>query len=398
MHYDRVMNELRPRRYFDNAATTHPKPPGVAAAVVDYLERIGASAGRGAYAEAVESGRMLAACRDDVRRLFRAAADDAVIFTLNGTDALNMALKSVLKPGDHVVATQVEHNSVLRPLHALAAQGVTFTQARCDPDTTLLDPAAFEAAIRPTTALLVLNHASNVTGAIQPLEDVSDIARRRGIPLLLDAAQTAGHLPIDLRATPVDLLACPGHKGLLGPQGTGVLVIRAGFERRMTTYREGGTGSRSEIPHQPDFAPDKFEAGSHNGPGLAGLQVALRWLLQRSVDTVRRHEIALCAQLLEQLATLPGVRVYGPAEPRQRVGVVSIRLEGLDPQDLSTILETRFGVLSRSGLHCAPTAHELIGTAAAGGTTRLSFGPFTSEADVDAACEALREVAGALTV
>ncbi len=384
------------RRYFDNAATTHPKPPGVAQAMVDYLERVGASAGRGAYAEAVESGRMLAECRDAIRSLVGAAPGDAVIFALNGTDALNIALKSVLRPGDHVVTTMMEHNSVLRPLHALAARGVTLAQVPCDPITTLLDPADFEAAIRPGTALLVLNHASNVTGAIQPFGDVAEIAQRRRIPLLLDAAQTAGHVPIHLGTTPADLVAFPGHKGLLGPQGTGALLIRAGFEHRMSTFREGGTGSRSEIPRQPDTVPDKFEAGSHNGPGLAGLLAALRWLLARGVDALRRHEIGLSQTMLDRLAAVPGLRVYGPADPGRRVGVFSLRLDGVDPQELSSLLEARFGILSRSGLHCAPTAHALIGTAVDGGTTRLSFGPFTTGADLDAACQALREAAGAL--
>lgn len=381
------------RRYFDNAATSHPKPPQVLAAVVQYCENIHASAGRGAYREALASERLLQRCRDALRRLFGCAPDVHVVFTLNGTDALNLALKGLLRPGDHVVTTVMDHNSVLRPLSALAAQsGVEWTTIPVHPLTTRLNPADLEQALRPETRLVALNHASNVTGVVQPLADVSEICRRRGVRLLVDAAQSAGHLPIDLGLLPVDLLACPGHKGLLGPLGTGVLLIGAEVATELRTVREGGTGSASELPVQPDLWPDRFEAGSHNAPGLAGLLAAVEWLLERGVSALRAHELELCRVLQERLSAIDGLTWYGPRDARERVGVYSIRIAGLEPAELSTLLEEQFDILSRSGLHCAPLAHTAIGTLTLGGTTRLSTGPFTTPDDIESAAIALERI------
>lgn len=382
------------RRYFDNAATSYPKPPGVTAAVLDYFERVHASAGRGAYREAVESRRMLDDCRAALRTLFHARPADQVIFALNGTDALHLALRGIVRPGDHVVTTCMDHNSVLRPLSALEAQlGVRWTAVAVNPDTTRLDPAALASALRDDTRLVVVNHASNVTGVLQPLEDIAAVCRARGVLLLVDAAQSAGHLPIDFERLGLDLLACPGHKGLLGPLGTGVLLIRAGVADQMSTVREGGTGSESELPVQPAVLPDRFESGSHNAPGLAGLLAAVRWIEGRSLRALREHELALSRRLAERLDGIPGLRWFGPREAEQRVGVFSVRLTGLAPAELSAILEERFGILTRSGLHCAPWAHRAIGTLADGGTTRLSLGALLTLADVDAAAEALAALA-----
>lgn len=390
------MPEAAVRRYFDNAATSFPKPPEVATAVSHYLERVGASAGRGAYREAIDAGRMLERCRAAVRRVFGGAPDDAVVFTLNGTDALNTALKSLLRAGDHVVATEVEHNSVLRPLHALRERaGVAFDLVRVDPQTTLVSPDAVRRALRPGTRLVILNHASNVTGALQPLEAVAGICQEAGVPLLVDAAQSAGHVPIDLSRAAIDLLACPGHKGLLGPSGTGVLVVRAGLDGRLASVREGGTGSASEQPVQPGWLPDKFESGSHNTVGLAGLEAGLQWLLGRGIDAQRAHERRLMERMIERLESIADLTWYGPRDPAQRVGVFSVRLQGWEPGDLSNVLEGEFGVLTRSGLHCAPLAHRAIGTFESGGTTRLSLGAFLTTEDVDYACAALREIAHA---
>ncbi len=384
------------RRYFDNAATSHPKPPEVLAAVRDYFERVHASAGRGAYREAIESGRLLDDCRTALRELFQCRPADHVIFTLNGSDALNLALKSVLRPGQHVLTTAMDHNSVLRPLNALAEQiGVRWTPLPVDPQTTRLDPAALATAIGPDTRLVVINHASNVTGVLQPLDALAEVCHRRGVPLLLDAAQSAGHVPIEFGRLPIDLLACPGHKGLLGPLGTGVLLIREGFEARMRTVREGGTGSRSEDPVQPPELPDRFEAGSHNAPGIAGLLASVKWLLATGVANVRRHELELIVGMAEHLDRIPGLRWFGPREPEHRVGVFSVRLGDADPAEVAAQLETRFGVLTRSGLHCAPLAHQTLGTLATGGTTRLSLGPFLGSEDVAAAAAALESVAAA---
>ncbi len=383
------------RRYFDNSATSYPKPTGVAAAVQDYFANIHASAGRGAYREAQASREVLDGCRSAVGRLLRAGVDDQVIFTLNGTDALNLAIKGVVRAGDHVVTTAVDHNSVLRPLSALQEQvGVSWTAVAVDPETTLLDPQAVGNAIRPETRLVVVNQASNVTGVLQPIAEIAELCRLRGVLFMVDAAQSAGHVPIDFAGWGLDLLACPGHKGLLGPLGTGVLLIRAGVEELMQTVREGGTGSESERAEQPAELPDRFEAGSHNAVGLAGLRAGVEWILERGLAALREHEQALCTQMLSGLEGIEGLRLYGPRQVSDRVGVFSVRVGGLEPAELSAILETRYDVLSRSGLHCAPLAHRTIGTLEDGGTTRLSMGPFTTEDDVAAVVAALRETVG----
>lgn len=382
------------QRYFDNAATSYPKPPEVVRAVINYFETVHASAGRGAYREAVQSERILSRCRDELRCLFGCRDADGVVFGLNGTDALNLALRGVLCPGDRVINSCLDHNSVLRPLSALQEQiGVTWTAVEADPATTRIDPARLADAIRPDTRLVVVNHASNVTGVLQPLEDIAAVCHEKGVLLLVDAAQSAGHVPIDFGATPIDFLACPGHKGLLGPLGTGVLLIRAGAERHLRTVREGGTGSASESPHQPENLPDRFEAGSHNAPGIAGLLAAVRWINEQGVETLRRHEQMLCQEMADRLDRVPGLRWYGPRDVTQRVGVFSVRIAGLQPADLSAILEARYQILTRSGLHCAPFAHRTIGTLDCGGTTRLSLGPFLTREDIILVAEALAEIA-----
>jgi cysteine desulfurase/selenocysteine lyase len=381
------------RHYLDNAATSFPKPPAVAQAVQDYFAQVHASAGRGAYREALAAERVLDDCRAALVQLFGCRPGDHVIFTFNGTDALNLAIKGVVRPDDHVVTTCLEHNSVLRPLSALSAQaGVTWTAVPVDAQTTRLDPAELGRALRPHTRLVVVNHASNVTGVLQDLGPLADLCRSRGVPLLVDAAQSAGHVPIDFGQLGLDLLACPGHKGLLGPLGTGVLVIRAGVENLMHTVREGGTGSHSEQPVQPENLPDRFEAGSHNAVGLAGLLAGVRWINERGVAALREHELKLCRRLSSGLAEIDGLSCYGPRPAEERVGVFSVRLDGFDPHELSAVLESQFGVLTRSGLHCAPLAHQALGTLESGGTTRLSLGPLTTLADVDAAVAALAEL------
>jgi cysteine desulfurase family protein len=386
------------RLYCDNSATSHPKPPDVATAVRDYFGHVHASAGRGAYREAIESRRIIDDCRGAIHQLFRCGADDHVIFTLNGTDALNLAIRGIVRRGDHVVTSAMDHNSVLRPLSALEQRDdVAWTAVSVDPETTRLEPAAVAAAIRPETRLAVINHASNVTGVLQPIDEIAEICRERGVALLVDAAQSAGHVEIDFGRLPIDLLACPGHKGLLGPLGTGVLLIRAGVEDRMRTVREGGTGSSSESTAQPAELPDRFEAGSHNAVGIAGLGAAVRWINSRGVAALRDHEVTLCARMVEELNRLEGVHWFGPRSVEHRVAVFSVRIDGYEPADLSAVLESQFGILSRSGLHCAPLAHESIGTLDRGGTTRLSLGPFLREDEIDVVAGALGELAGGRT-
>ena len=391
-----------PRRlYLDNAATSFPKPPSVLQAMTRYATELGASAGRGAYSEAIETGELIKACRVALNELFLGQNPDHFIFTLNCSHALNLAIKGLIlhardtgHPKPHCISTHIDHNSILRPLNALADRNwVEQTRIAIDPSTGLIDPDDVRKAIRPETTLIALTHASNVTGTLQPLREIGAIAREHEIPLVVDAAQSAGHVPIDVQADHIDLLAAPGHKGLLGPLGTGFLYIRPGIEKILATSIEGGTGSVSENDRQPDFMPDKFEPGSHNAIGIAGLLEGVRWIQDRGIEKIAAHETDLIRAFLDGISDVEGLTYFGPRGIRNRVGVFSVRIEGLDPHELSSILESNFGILSRPGLHCAPLAHQALGTTAQGGTTRLSFGPFLSVQDVHYAADALAEIA-----
>lgn len=385
------------RLYMDNAATSFPKPPGVAEAMAHYATQLGASPGRGAYAEAREAGRLMLQCRQRICDLIHGQQPEHVIFTLNTSDALNMAIRGLLQPGDHAITTWLDHNSVLRPLNTLADRhGVTQTRVPCDPLTGLVDPQDIHRAIQPRTRLIAVVHGSNVSGTLQPIAQIGKIAREHEIPFLVDAAQTLGHVPIDVQADQIDLLAFPGHKGLLGPLGTGGLYIRPGIEKHMRTYREGGTGSVSEKDTQPDFMPDRFEPGSHNAIGIIGLSQSVKWILDRGVDSLWQHEQHLTRAMIDGLSEMgdwPGVTYLGPQGINHRCGVFSVRLTGLDhPQALSDQLEHEYGILTRSGLHCAPLAHQTFATHEQGGTTRLSLGPFLTMQDVQYACDALAHI------
>lgn len=389
---------MQRRIYADNAATSFPKPPEVLAAMNDYAQRLGASAGRGAYREAVQAGELVATCRARIAKLIQAEEPRRVIFTLNCTEALNLAIRGMLTPGDHVVTTRFEHNSILRPLHALASAGVETTYVAVDRTTGRVAAADIRSAIRPNTRLIAIQHASNVTGVLQPIEDIGAIARESRVALLVDAAQTLGHLPIDVRRIGIDLLAFPGHKGLLGPLGTGGLYIRPGIEGRLLPLVAGGTGSISDLPTQPEFMPDKYESGSHNAIGIAGLSAGVAWLLERTVESLREHELALTRRFLDGVRSIDGLTQFGPTRADDRVAVFSVRIEGFEPAELAGVLDSEFGLLTRSGIYCAPWAHETIGTQTGGGATRLSFGPFSTEADIDAAVGALASVASTASV
>jgi cysteine desulfurase / selenocysteine lyase len=381
------------RIYLDNAATTYPKPEAVYAVVDDYNRRMGAPIGRGAYRATIDATEIVQRCRQKIASLFGAESGERILFTFNCTDSLNLALHGLLRQGDHVVTSQVDHNSVLRPLRELERKvGIEVTRVRADA-TGRTNPEAFARALRPNTKLVALVHATNVTGTIQPVADVGEIARKAGALFLVDAAQSAGHLQIDLKNLPIDLLACPGHKGLLGPLGTGVLYVRSGIESRLDSLRQGGTGTQSEDDVQPENLPDKYESGNHNASGLVGLEAAVSWITQCGVQAIHDHEQALVRQLLEGLVRIPGVRLFGPATAEDRVGVVSVTVDGKDPQSVAAMLDQKFGIEVRAGLHCAPGVHRAIGTFDSGGTVRLSVGPFTTAADISAAVEAMGEIA-----
>lgn len=387
-----------PRRiYMDNSATSSPKPPGVLRAINDYATRLGASPGRGLYAEAREAGRLMQLCRQRINTLINGENPSHVVFTLNTSDALNMAIRGILRPGDHAITTALDHNSVLRSYNHLATHhGLKFTRVACDPQTGLIDPEDIRKAITPATKLIAVNHASNVAGTLQPIIEIGRIARDHGVTYLVDGAQSLGHVPVDVRAANIDLLAFPGHKGLLGPVGTGGLYIRPGIEKIMTTVREGGTGSRSDLDVQPDILPDRFEPGSHNTLGILGLSEGVQYILERGIDDIWAHEQSLCRTMIEALsdrAGMPGLKYFGPQGIKNRMGVFSVRIEGFEsPQALADLLESRYGILTRAGIHCAPWAHETFGTRALGGMTRISFGPFLTREDVLYACDALSQI------
>ncbi|MCC5831240.1 MAG: aminotransferase class V-fold PLP-dependent enzyme [Phycisphaeraceae bacterium] len=392
------------RLYLDNAATSFPKPSAVHEAMLRYATEIGASPGRGAYYEAQEAGRLLWRCRERICRLVNASKPENLIFTLNTTDSLNLAIRGVLGHAiqsgrlAHMVTTRLDHNSVLRPFHALAQRwGINVTYVDCDPRTGRVDPDDIERSLTPDTCLVAVVHGSNVSGTVQPIEQIGRLTRQREIPFLVDAAQTVGHMPVDVEAQSIDLLAFPGHKGLLGPLGTGGLYIRPGIEKRMVTVREGGTGSISEQARQPDFMPDRFEPGSHNAVGIIGLSEGVQWILDRGIEQIWQHERELIKCMLDGLSDtgeLSSVRYLGPQGVAHRCGVFSIVVDGYDqPQSLSEALEQQYGILTRSGIHCAPMAHETFGTHDSGGATRMSVGPFLSRQDIHYACHAVADLA-----
>ena len=374
--------------YLDNAATSWPKAPGVSAAMVRFLEEVGANPGRSGHRLSIEAGRIVDDAREALAQLFRAPDPLRVIFTANATEALNLALQGLLRPGDHVVTSSVEHNSVMRPLRALESTGVALTVVPCAPDGTL-DPARLEAAIGPTTRLIGITHASNVVGTLLPVAEAGRIARRRDLLLLVDAAADAGAFPIDVVEEQIDLLAFTGHKSLYGPMGTGGLVIGDRVDpARLRPLKWGGTGSRSDREEQPAFLPDCYESGTLNAVGLAGLAASVRWLLERGVEAIRERQVELVQHLIDGLSSIEGVTVHGTCDARRQVAPVSFTLRGISPSDAALRLDEEHGVLCRVGLHCAPAAHRTIGTFPAG-TIRFAAGTFNTEAEIDAAIAAV---------
>ena len=395
------------RIYLDNAATSWPKPEAVYTAVDRYLRENGAPAGRTASAQARSVHQSIATTRQGVARLIGAAEPNQIVFTTSGTTALNLAIHGLLRPGDHAICTQADHNSVLRPLRFLEQhRGVAVTRVPCNQNG-LVDPDDIGRALRPNTRLVAMLHASNVSGIIEPAAEVGRIAREHGARFLLDAAQSLGHLPISVDALHVDFLAAPGHKGLLGPLGTGVLFIRSGLESEIESTVQGGTGTQSELDQQPTSLPEKFEAGNQNVPGLVGLAAALGWIEERGLANIGNAERQLATRLRTGFKQIRGVTVYpeNAAEVNssqvdchqvELAGVVSIAIEGYDPQEAAAVLESSFGIQTRAGLHCAAPLHAAMGTLPGGGTVRFSPSAFNSIDDVDAAIAAVHELASAI--
>jgi len=375
--------------YFDNAATSWPKPPAVRAALDEYFGDAGGNPGRSGHRMSVAAARIVENAREALAQLLNADDPSRIVFTHNATHAVNIALQGLLRPGDHVVTTSMEHNSVMRPLRHLERSGVEVTIMACAPDGRI-DPQAVRRAFRRETRLLVTTHASNVAGSLNPIVDLAALAREAKIPHLIDAAQTAGAVPIDVQALGIDLLAFTGHKSLLGPTGTGGLYIREGLA--LTPLMRGGTGSDSAHETQPEFLPDAHECGTLNLAGIAGLGASARFLLEIGVENVRAHEQKLVAQFLEGASEIPGLRLYGPKDAALQCGLVSFNIEGAVPSEVGLILDQSFGIMARTGLHCAPSAHRTLGTFPKG-TVRFSFGWFNTPAEAETALEALRQIA-----
>ncbi len=372
--------------YLDNAATTWPKPEEVYRAVDTAMREHGANPGRGSYRMSVDAQRIVDEARQEVCRLFNAPAPERVIFTLNCTDALNLALKGLIKAGDRVVTGPYEHNSVTRPLYALSHSGAQVAVAKST-KTFGIDLDHFRELCRDRVDYVVLSHVSNVTGCVSPVKEIAEMTHERGGLLILDAAQSAGDLDIDMQALGVDVLAAPGHKGLYGPMGTGVLVLSAPLA--IKPFREGGTGFKSESPEQPEQYPWRLEAGTLNLPGIAGLAAGVRFVRSVGVTAIAEHEANLTRLLADGLRQIDGVTVY--CDPAPRTGVVSFRLDGGDVALTGTILDESFGIAVRTGLHCSPAAHHAIGTFPEG-TVRVSFGQFNTRGDVDALVIAIRQI------
>jgi cysteine desulfurase/selenocysteine lyase len=374
--------------YLDHAATSFPKPAAVCRRMNEVMRRIGANPGRSDHKLARKANQIITETRERIAALFGIAEAQRVIFTCNATEAINLGLKGLLSRGDHVITSSIEHNSVIRPLRGLERAGVKFSQVPCSRQGHL-KIRLLKKALEAKTKLVVLTHASNVTGSLLPIEEVGRFARSHGILFLVDAAQTAGLLPIDVERMKIDLLACPGHKSLYGPQGTGFLYIRKGIDPR--PLKEGGTGTDSESEDQPITLPARFESGTLNTPGIAGLGAGVSFVLEEGVERIWKKERQLTQQLLRGLKRNREVRIYGPLDGEERVPLVSFNVASLAPAEVAFILDDLYDILVRAGLHCAPQAHRTLGTFPAG-TVRASLGYFNTPEDVEALVEAIQEI------
>lgn len=376
--------------YFDNAATSWPKPEATLLAMERYFRCIGASPGRSGHRLAIEAGRQMIETREALAELFGISDPLRIVFTKNATEALNLAIFGLLKPGDHVITSSMEHNSMMRPLREMEAYGVEISVIKCDPSGEL-DPNDMAVALKPNTRAIFLTHASNVTGTIMPLVEVGKIAGDHGLVFCVDSAQSAGALPIDINGMSIDLLAFTGHKSLWGPQGTGGLYVREGLEKDIKPLVMGGTGSKSEFEVQPIFLPDKYESGTPNTIGLIGLGAGVRSVLERGVENIREKEMELTRRFIDGLGSIPGVTLYGCGDPLKQIAVVSFTIEDISPSDLALAFDEKYNIMCRPGLHCAPSAHRTIGTFSEG-TVRFGFGYFNTSDEVNIALEAISEI------
>lgn len=382
------MSETGNYIYLDHAATSWPKPEAVIEAVTNALKFDSANPGRGSHAMAVRASRILFNGRKQLAKLLNIKNPNDIVFTHNTTMSLNMAIKGYVKAGDHVIASSVEHNSVRRPLYALEQNGVQVTYIDADEQGNY-NLQQLKASMQSNTKLVIVNHSSNLLGTIMPIAEISEITHQHGAKLLVDGAQSVGIIPIDVEKLGIDMLAFPGHKGLLGPQGTGGLYIAPDVE--LEPLMQGGTGSQSEAPHQPLVRPDRYEAGTQNTAGVAGLAAGVQVVLGIGVDNIYHHEWQLSQRLLDGLSKIEGVVCLGPASGEPRTGIVSFYVPHIDPSEMAYILDQHYGIAVRSGFHCTPTAHYAAGTSERG-AVRVSIGYSTTVVEIDAAIGAIREI------
>ena len=376
--------------YLDNASTTFPKAPNVASAMADYITNCGININRGSYSLAYDVEDIIYTTRQRLHTLFNGHDPSHVIFTQNVTMSLNMVIKGLLKAGDHVLVSSMEHNAVMRPLTQLLDKGITFDTIPCD-STGSIQMDSIEPLIRPNTVALIINHASNVCGTIQPLESIGPICKAHNLQFIVDAAQTAGVIPIDVKACHIDALCFTGHKGLLGPQGIGGIILTKEMAQTLTPLIAGGTGSFSHLETMPTHMPDTFEAGTLNLPGIMGLNEGLSYIESQGMENIHNHELALTQAFLEGLQSIDGINIVGKQNIQDRTAVVSITIDSMDPASIAYELESTYHIMTRVGLHCAPRAHQTLGTYPEG-TVRFSFGYANTLKDVESALSALNTI------
>ena len=376
--------------YLDNASTSFPKAPTVATAMSDYITNRGININRGSYALAYDVEDTIYTTRQRLNTLFNGHDPSHVVFTQNVTMSLNMVIKGLLKAGDHVLVSSMEHNAVMRPLTQLLDKGITFDTIPCD-STGSIQMDSIEPLIRPNTVALIINHASNVCGTIQPLESIGPICKAHNLQFIVDAAQTAGVIPIDVKACHIDALCFTGHKGLLGPQGIGGIILTKEMAQNLTPLIAGGTGSFSHLETMPTHMPDAFEAGTLNLPGIIGLNEGLSYIESQGMENIHNHELALTQAFLEGLQSIDVVNIIGKQDIQDRTAVVSITIDSMDPASIAYELESTYHIMTRVGLHCAPRAHQTLGTYPEG-TVRFSFGYANTHEDVVSALSALHRI------
>lgn len=382
-------NDNRSEVYLDNAATSFPKPDCVINSMIDYMENNGTSSSRGSYKKAIEADKMIYETRKGIGKLFNFHKPSAVIFTANITEALNMAINGILKNGDHVITSNLEHNAVWRCLKTLERdKNITITYINATSEG-YMKADDVENRILPETKLIVFNHASNVIGTIQPIREIGSIAKKYNIPFLVDTAQTAGVIPIDIEEDNISLLAFTGHKGLLGPTGTGGLIIN--WDGEIKPLKAGGTGGDSAYPYQPDYLPNKFEAGTMNVVGIAGLNASTKFLSKTTIQAVYEQEKKVISYALKKLEQINGIQLYGPKKAEQIVGVISFNVDGLNAEEVGYKLDEEYNIMVRAGLHCSPLAHEIIGTKEEG-TVRIGIGYYTTVDEIDRLIAALVKI------